>query len=49
MTTQQQFLDFLWEIEPSTSTVNACSSAHNMLREALRTDDSFSKLHVETF
>ena len=49
MTTQQQFLDFLWEIEPSTSTVDACSSAHNTLREALRTDENFSKLHVETF
>ena len=49
MTTQQQFLDFLWEIEPSTSTVGACSSAHNTLREALRTDDNFSKVHVETF
>lgn len=49
MTTQQQFLDFLWEIEPSTSTVNTCSSAHNTLREALRTDKNLSKLHVETF
>ena len=49
MTTQQQFLDLLWEIEPSTSTVNACSSAHNTLREALRTDEKFSELHVETF
>lgn len=49
MTTQQQFLDFLAEIEPSSSTVSACSSAHRTLREALRTDKNFSKLHVETF
>lgn len=49
MTTQQQFLDFLAEIEPSASTVNACSSAHSTLRECLRTDATFSKLHVNTF
>jgi hypothetical protein len=49
MTTQQQFLDLLWEIEPSTSTVDACSSAHITLRAALRTDEKFSKLHVATF
>lgn len=49
MTTQQQFLDFLSEIEPSASTVSACSSAHNALREALRTDENFSMLHVQTF
>lgn len=49
MTTQQQFWDFLAEIEPSPSTVGACSSAHNTLREVLRTDESFSELHVETF
>jgi hypothetical protein len=49
MTTQQQFLDFLSEIEPSTSTVDACSSAHNTLRTALRDDEEFCELHVETF
>ncbi|OAK60203.1 hypothetical protein A3K87_24105 [Variovorax paradoxus] len=49
MTTQQQFLDLLWEIEPSTSTVDACSSAHRTLRSALRSDENFGKLHVATF
>lgn len=49
MTTQQQFLDFLYEIEPSTSTVGACSSAHNTLREYLRTDENFKKFHENTF
>ena len=49
MTTQQQFLDFLYEIEPSTSTVSACSSAHNTLREYLRTDENFKKFHENTF
>lgn len=49
MTTQQQFLDFLYEIEPSTSTASACSSAHNTLRECLRTDETFSEYHEDTF
>lgn len=49
MTTQQQFLDLLYEIEPSKSTVNACSSAHNTLRAYLRNDENFSEFHEETF
>lgn len=49
MTTQKQFNDFLSDIEPSPSTVNACSRAHNTLREALRTDKNFAKAHLETF
>jgi tRNA nucleotidyltransferase (CCA-adding enzyme) len=49
MTTQQQFLDFLWEIEPSASTVSACSAAHSTLRSALRDDPNFSQSHVNTF
>lgn len=49
MTTQQQFLDMLSEIEPSPSTVAACSSAHNTLRDALAEHDEFSDVHVRTF
>lgn len=49
MTTQQQFLDFLSEIEPSTSTVAACSSAHKNLRAGLRDDENFGEMHVDTF
>lgn len=49
MTTQKQFLDFLYEIEPATSTVSACSSAHTTLRSVLRLDENFSEVHVETF
>lgn len=49
MTTQQQFLDLLRDIEPSDSTVAACSSAHNTLRTALEYDETFSDLHVDTF
>ncbi|WP_265936624.1 SMODS domain-containing nucleotidyltransferase [Acinetobacter haemolyticus] len=49
MTTQQQFLDLLSDIEPSTTTVNDCSSAHNTLRNALKVHNEFSKVHVHTF
>ena len=49
MTTQQQFLDLLSDIEPSTTTVNDCSSAHNTLRDALKVHNEFSKVHVHTF
>jgi len=49
MTTQQQFLDFLHEIEPSDSTVAACSSAHKNLRAGLRDDENFGEVHVDTF
>jgi hypothetical protein len=49
MTTQQQFLDLLKDIEPSPTTVNACSSAHATLRAGLATHDQFSKVHVGTF
>ena len=49
MTTQQQFLDMLSEIEPSTSTVAACSSAHNTLRDALAEHEEFGDVHVTTF
>ena len=49
MTTQQQFLDLLSDIEPSTTTVNDCSSAHNTLRDALKEHNDFNKVHVTTY
>jgi len=49
MTTQQQFEDMLSEIEPSPSTVAACSSAHRTLRDALAEDDEFRAVHVRSF
>jgi hypothetical protein len=49
MVTQQQFLDFLTEIEPSSSTVATSSSAHRTLRAALRNEKEFSKYHIDTF
>lgn len=49
MTTQQQFLDMLTEIEPSNSTVASCSSAHRTLRDALADHEEFGDVHVETF
>jgi hypothetical protein len=49
MTTQQQFLDLLYEIEPSDSTKDACASAHKTLRAALSADETFSKYHVSSF
>jgi predicted nucleotidyltransferase len=49
MTTQQQFIDMLADIEPSPSTVAACSSAHKTLRTALAEHEEFGDVHVETF
>jgi predicted nucleotidyltransferase len=49
MTTQQQFIDMLSDIEPSSSTVTACSSAHNTLRSALAEHEEFGDVHVDTF
>lgn len=49
MTTQQQFLDLLADIEPSSSTVASCSSAHITLRTALAEHEQFGDVHVETF
>lgn len=49
MTTQQQFLDLLKDIEPSTTTVGSCSSAHRTLRSWLAQHSEFSEVHVETF
>lgn len=49
MITKQQFLDLLYEIEPSSSTVSACSSAHNTIRYKLANHAAFKNVHVNTF
>jgi hypothetical protein len=49
MATQQQFIDLLKDIEPATSTVDACSSAHRTLRTALEEDEAFGEFHEHTF
>ncbi|KQY80901.1 nucleotidyltransferase [Pelomonas sp. Root1444] len=49
MPTQQQFIDFLREIEPSPSTTAVCSSAHNTLRANLAGHATYSLIHDNTF
>lgn len=49
MPTQQQFIDFLTEIEPSTSTTAACKSAHSMLRAKLAAHPTYCRIHSSTF
>jgi len=49
LATKQQFTDLLCEIEPSKSTVDACSAAHNRVRNTLRDDEEFGDFHVGTF
>ena len=49
MATQQQFLDFLSEIEPSTSTKDVCASAHSSLRTKLAGHETYRHIHVNTF
>lgn len=49
MATQQQFIDFLSEIEPSPTTKSVCSSAHSTLRGKLEQHDSYKDIHVNTY
>ena len=49
MATKQQFKDFLYEIEPSNTTVSRCSTAHNNLRSKLANHETFKEVHIETF
>lgn len=49
LATQQQFLDFLAEIEPSPTTKSACISAHSTLRGKLQTHDTYKNLHKHTY
>lgn len=49
MVTQNQFLRFLHDIEPSATTKSNASQAHLSLRAFLRTHPEFKDVHVETF
>jgi len=49
LVTQQQFLDFLNDIEPSDTTKANASAAHTALRRFLREDDRLREHHVESF
>lgn len=45
MVTQQQFKDFLAEIEPSNTTKSNCATSQSNLRDRLRADESWGKEH----
>ncbi len=49
MATQQQFVNFLSEIEPSPTTKATCSSAHNTLRDKLASHDTYKGIHLNTY
>lgn len=49
MATQQQFLDFLKEIEPSQSTKSICISAHSSLRGKLEKHETYKDIHLSTY
>lgn len=49
MATQQQFIDFLSEIEPSPTTKAVCSSAHSTLRGKLEQHETYKDIHVNTY
>jgi predicted nucleotidyltransferase len=49
MATQQQFRDFLSDIEPSNTTKENASNAHAAPRDHLKSHDKFKKYHVSTF
>ncbi|MHA7685895.1 SMODS domain-containing nucleotidyltransferase [Cupriavidus sp. PET2-C1] len=47
--TQQQFIDFLSEIEPSPTTKSVCISAHSNLRAKLEKHETYKDIHVNTY
>lgn len=49
MATQQQFIDFLSDIEPSKTTKEKAASAHAAARDHLESHDKFKKYHIDTF
>ncbi len=49
MATQQQFIEFLSEIEPSDSTKLVCSSAHRALRSRLAEHPTYRAVHKNTY
>ena len=49
MATQQQFIEFLSEIEPSDSTKLVCGGAHRALRSKLAEHPAYRAVHKETY
>jgi predicted nucleotidyltransferase len=49
MATQQQFRDFLQDIEPSSTTKRNASVGHTSLRRYLKEHEEFSDYHLDTF
>lgn len=49
MATQQQFIEFLSEIEPSDSTKLVCGGAHRNLRAKLAEHPTYKAIHKETY
>jgi predicted nucleotidyltransferase len=49
MATQQQFIDFLSEIEPSASTKSVCGGAHRALRAKLAEHPTYKVIHADTY
>jgi hypothetical protein len=49
MATQQQFIEFLSEIEPSHSTKSVCGGAHRALRAKLAEHPTYKAIHKETY
>lgn len=49
MATQQQFIDFLSEIEPSPTTKSVCVSAHSNLRRKLEKHETYKDIHFNTY
>jgi hypothetical protein len=49
MSTQQQFRDFLSDIEPSATTKSNASARHTELRDFLAADAEFKEHHIQTF
>jgi hypothetical protein len=49
MTPNARFIEFLQDIEPSTTTISNASSAHQALRDFLRNHEVFKEKHVDTF
>lgn len=49
MATQQQFIDFLKEIEPSPTTKSVCISAHSTLRGKLEKHETYRDIYVNTY
>ena len=49
MATQQQFIEFLSEIEPSASTKSVCGGAHRALRSKLAEHPTYKAIHKDTY